>query len=563
MLDGDTWTDRRLIIFTEYEDTRRWLEKRLREAIAGTDRAEDRIGIFTGITSADSREAVKQAFNADPAAAPLRILICTDAAREGINLQTRCRDLVHFDLPWNPARLEQRNGRIDRKLQPAPEVFCRYFRYAQREEDVVLEALVRKTGIIHRQLGSAGQVIAERIQRRLTAGGISRARARHLAAAIESEPEDKHTATARREMADDEARRLDRVKAEIDALRRALDRARERVGVDPKDLRQVVGIALQRAHFPLEQAKGAPVGPVETFVIDPQHHAFARDAVWQDAFDDLRGRRRGRQERINAWRKAVPPRSIAFEPPVLPDGRNADNVVQVHLEHRLVRRLLGRFLSQGFQSGLNRACVILGRGAQPRVVLIGRIALYGPGASRLHEEILPVTALWTEVGRGSKPLRTLGRAGRDTTLAELEQALADTRRPTDAVVARALSYVQRDVESLLPALKAHADEAIAKAKAQLAEHGAQEAASLDRLLRQQRTRIEKTEAGFDDRQLDLPGVAEAERRQMRADRRHWQGRLQRIDRELEEEPARVRASYEVRAERLEPVGLVYLWPATG
>jgi SNF2 family DNA or RNA helicase len=69
---------------------------------------------------------------------PLRILLCTDAAREGLNLQRHCRDLVHFDLPWNPSRIEQRNGRIDRKLQPAPEVFCRYFFYPQRSEDRVL-----------------------------------------------------------------------------------------------------------------------------------------------------------------------------------------------------------------------------------------------------------------------------------------------------------------------------------------------------------------------------------------------------------------------------------------
>jgi len=45
------WNDRRVIIFTEYEDTRRWLERRIREAIEGTDRADDRIGIFTGTTS--------------------------------------------------------------------------------------------------------------------------------------------------------------------------------------------------------------------------------------------------------------------------------------------------------------------------------------------------------------------------------------------------------------------------------------------------------------------------------------------------------------------------------
>ncbi|MEL4474535.1 helicase-related protein, partial [Shewanella algae] len=80
------WNDRRIIIFTEYEDTRRWLERRIREAIEGTDRADDRIGIFTGTTSMQRRETLKQAFNADPAKEPVRILICTDAAREGINL---------------------------------------------------------------------------------------------------------------------------------------------------------------------------------------------------------------------------------------------------------------------------------------------------------------------------------------------------------------------------------------------------------------------------------------------------------------------------------------------
>ncbi len=66
-----------------------------------------------------------------------------------------------------------------------------------------------------------------------------------------------------------------------------------------------------------------------------------------------------------------------------------------------------------------------------------------------------------------------------------------------------------------------------------------------------------------DGQLSLPGVADEERRQRERDRRHWAGRLQDIERELESEPDRVRAGYAVRAHRLEPVGLVYLWPVTG
>jgi hypothetical protein len=170
LLTGQNWNRRRLIIFTEYEDTRRWLERRVREAVADTDLADDRIGVFTGATGSDRREEVKRAFNTDPDVEPLRILICTDAAREGINLQAYCSDLIHFDLPWNPSRLEQRNGRIDRKLQPAKQVVC-------------LEALVRKTETIREQLGSVGQVIEDRIAKRLAEGGIVRGQAAAIARA--------------------------------------------------------------------------------------------------------------------------------------------------------------------------------------------------------------------------------------------------------------------------------------------------------------------------------------------------------------------------------------------
>ena len=96
------------------------------------------IATFTGVTPRAARQA-EGGLQYRSRHQPLRILFCTDAAREGINLQARCHDLIHFDLPWNPARLEQRNGRIDRKLQPAAQVFCRYFVYQQRPEDIVLE----------------------------------------------------------------------------------------------------------------------------------------------------------------------------------------------------------------------------------------------------------------------------------------------------------------------------------------------------------------------------------------------------------------------------------------
>jgi hypothetical protein len=123
----------------------------------------------------------------------------------------------------------------------------------------------------------------------------------------------------------------------------------------------------------LDATRDETVGKAATFKFDPDHKAFSRAAGWQDTFDDLRLRPRKRGERLNEWRKKVPIRAIAFESPRLPDGRDAPEIVQVHLEHRLVRRLLSRFISQGFQSGLSRITVIKGPGAQPRLVLMCRL----------------------------------------------------------------------------------------------------------------------------------------------------------------------------------------------
>ena len=140
------WNSGRVLIFTENrEGTKRFLKTILEHAIEGTDRADERIAVIDGLTRGATRKEIQRRFNADPAKDPLRILLATDAAREGLNFQAHCADLFHFDLPWNPGRIEQRNGRIDRKLQPASTVRCHYFVLPQRVEDRVLEVLVKKT----------------------------------------------------------------------------------------------------------------------------------------------------------------------------------------------------------------------------------------------------------------------------------------------------------------------------------------------------------------------------------------------------------------------------------
>ena len=124
------WNNRRVLIFTEYIDTKRYLEQQLRAAIAKVDPESNRIATFHGGMGDATRPDLKQAFNGSPEKYPLRILIATDAAREGVNLQNHCADLFHFDVPWNPSRMEQRNGRIDRKLQRSPRGPLPLFRFS-------------------------------------------------------------------------------------------------------------------------------------------------------------------------------------------------------------------------------------------------------------------------------------------------------------------------------------------------------------------------------------------------------------------------------------------------
>ena len=214
-------------------------------------------------------------------------------------------------------------------------------------------------------------------------------------------------------MDDETAARRARQAKELDELRALREESRERVGVDPEMLEKVVAEAMARAGASLEAARAGEINGVALFRLDPNDPAFVGRG-WAEALDDLRIRRRKRSEKLKDWRADAPLRAVSFRPALTADGVDAEGVLQLHLEHRLVRRLLSRFLSQGFASGLSRASVVIGPGAQPRVVLLGRLALYGPGAARLHEEILLVTAAWTESGP-DRPVEAVrrGAGGRD------------------------------------------------------------------------------------------------------------------------------------------------------
>src|SRR5262249_43363889 len=101
-----TGTRRKLIIFTEHRDTLNYLAERIRTLLG---RGEAVVEIHGGLHREIRRQA-QESFRQDP---DVSVLVATDAAGEGVNLQ-RAHLLVNYDLPWNPNRIEQRFGRIHR-----------------------------------------------------------------------------------------------------------------------------------------------------------------------------------------------------------------------------------------------------------------------------------------------------------------------------------------------------------------------------------------------------------------------------------------------------------------
>ena len=241
-----------------------------------------------------------------------------------------------------------------------------------------------------------------------------------------------------------------------------------------------------------------------------------------------------------------------------------DEVVHLHLEHPVVRRLLSRFFSQGFvHHDLSRACLSQTNDAIPRVILLGRLALYGPGAARLHEEIIPVTARWRDSNR-TGPIAPYARTGETETLRLLNDALKSTRDHAinDTICRQLLETVTRDIQDLLPHLETRAAEYEKDARVALGKRANAESKAIRDILDLQQKHLVASMSDYDKNLQLLLAYHDDERRQMEHDRRYWNTRLDELQNERETEPERIRALYEVKAHRVEPVGLVYLWPVT-
>jgi superfamily II DNA or RNA helicase len=149
-----------LIVFTEYRDTLMRLEE---DAVV---RSLRRLVLLHGGLSRHERRFAVQAFTSGGA----DLLLATDAGSEGLNLQSHCRLVVNLELPWNPVRLEQRIGRVDR-LGQTRTVHAIHLYAAQTPESRVLAGLVRRVERIRTEADIALEIFNDHVDQDRSASG--------------------------------------------------------------------------------------------------------------------------------------------------------------------------------------------------------------------------------------------------------------------------------------------------------------------------------------------------------------------------------------------------------
>jgi hypothetical protein len=319
--EGNGWhKDERLVIFTEYKTTLDYLKRRLR-AKYKDDRSAIRV-LYGSMDNSDGEgtfDVIKNDFN-DPRS-PVRILIATDAASEGLNLQQTARFMLHYDVPWNPARLEQRNGRIDRHGQPR-DVTIHHFTSDDDADVKFLSFVVNKVNQMREDLGSVSEVFDAAVQERFIEGRD----ASQVRASLEQKSErakgqarvDADNTTRTRDISGSEE--LEKLKA-----------LRDEVDLDADTLRETLNVALGGDRLqPGANGKWSLKTPVPS--------------AWETLIDD--------RLRLSDTR-ALP--SLVFDPDALlePVGprkvfRPKRDTQLMHLGHPLLHRVLTHFARARF-----------------------------------------------------------------------------------------------------------------------------------------------------------------------------------------------------------------------
>ena len=522
-------SNERVIIFTEYRATQNWL---LDVLAASGYVDDDRLLTMYGGMPSEKREQIKAAFQAGPEVAPVRILLATDAASEGIDLQNHCHHMIHMEIPWNPNRLEQRNGRIDRHGQQAEAVLIHHFvgaGYREREFDADnpggidgdLEFLMRaalKIEAIRQDLGRVGTVIADQVEE-VMLGRRTR---------LDTAAAERQAGAARRLL------RLERdIRDRVNRLHERLQASRSALGLTPDAVENLVTVGLQLA-------RQAPLIPA-----DGEHGRFvempALSGSWGRCTEGLNHPHTGAR------------RPITFDH-IAAQGR--DDVVLAHLSHRLVdmcqRLLRAEVWAPPGQQRLHRvtARVVPRSTIDTTAVLThARLIVQGSRGHRLHEE---VTVSGGVIQRGGR-FRRLA-------VGELERLweASTPELPPATVQEDLLAVWPRIKDGLLAAIEARAAERMRSLTSTLQRRRDREIADMTTTLEELARVIESELEEPDVQQLDL--WTTEEQNQLRRNVDALRQREAAIPAEIEAEAESITTRYAGLVARTFPVAVTFLVP---
>jgi len=536
--DGE-WSNERVLIFTEYRATQKWLHNLL--AAEGFAQNQRLMTLYGGMPD-EERERIKAAFQAAPDISPVRILLATDAASEGIDLQNHCSKLIHYEIPWNPNRMEQRNGRLDRHGQRAAAVqvfhfvgkgFKRESTYRNESElEGDLEFLMRavlKTEAIRDDLGKVGPVIAQQVEEAM----LGR---RHQLNTVRAEEE----AAPVRKMLTFERK----IREQLEKLNQQLESTKRDLNISARNLQRVVEIGLALAGQPPLRATEVPgIWPDPRGIRGncPVFHLPPLSGSWAPCSEGL----------AHPHTRQIRP--IVFEP-LLAQGR--DDVVLVHLNHRLVqmctRLLRAEIWSQGEQQKLHRvtARIISGKSLNtPAVVAFGRLVVLGGDNHRLHEELIAASGA-IEEGRFSR--LNVGQTK------QLLDDLLDDPPPVEIQekLAALWPVLAQPLSNALHARMRERTQNLGKNLNERAEKQAQDlTAILNELAQTIRAELDNPEIT----QFEL--FSSEERMQLEQNLTSLQLRLHQIPEEINRETAAIRQRFQKPTPRLFPVAVMFLVPA--
>lgn len=535
---GGAWSEERVIIFTEYRDTQKWLQTLLAgEGLAGNERL---MTLYGGMAEEEC-ERIKAAFQADPKGSPVRILLATDAASEGIDLQRHCHQLIHYEIPWNPNRMEQRNGRIDRHGQRRNPLIYHFVPsgYGQQtdaarpvgdlEGDLeFLMRAVRKVEQIREDLGRVGPVIADQVTEAMLG-------------------ERRHLDTTAAERQAEPVRRLLRFQQNLaERIQRLHEQLRETVNtldLTPENVQDAVETALELAGQPPlipAEVEGIWPDPTGSRHQCPVFRLPPLTGAWAECSEGLEHPHTG----------AVRP--IVFDHRL---ARNRDDVVLAHLNHKLVqmslRLLRAELWRRDGTAGLHRVTARIAPDAvlaYPAVIAHARLLIVGGDSHRLHEEIIEAGGVL--------------RAGRfrRMNVGEVREALATAtdRQPGEGPVERLRAIWPDVVDALLLALDRRTQERAQSLMVQVQRQAEKEVADMTAILQELAEQIEEELDEPEYEQLEL--FSTSEREQYRRNRAALRARLDQIPEEIEQEAAAIRARYQNPQARRFPLAITFLVP---